>query len=112
MANLLKDTPPEEFQRPDSVVGRTVCSTSGLIPQPDGSPYVCPTRFEYFTKNTLPTKVDSGVQKMFIDKTTQQIAKKGQTDNVEEKDGVIVTDPTGDSYCVTCPHPEAPTPTP
>lgn len=112
MATLLKNTPPEEFQRPDSVIGRNVCSTSGLIPQPDGSPYVCPTRYEYFTKETLPTKFDSGMQKVLVDKTTQQVIKKGQTDNVEEKDGVIVTDPTGDSYCVTCAHPEEVTPTP
>lgn len=112
MKGLLENTPPEEFQRPDSVVGKNVCSTSGLLPQAAGSPYVCPTRFEYFIKSTVPTKVDSGLQKVFIDKTTNQVAKAGQTENIEEKEAVIVTDPTGDTYCVTCPHPELTTPTP
>ena len=40
------------------------------------------------------------------------LAPAGKTDNVEERDAAIVTDPTGDSYCTTCPQPQEPTPTP
>lgn len=109
MAHLLEGTKPEPPSRPDDIVGKIVCSTSGLLPGGD-----CPTRFEYFIKGTEPKKVDPGKQKVFIDKGTHDLTKSGQTDNVEEKEQFIVTDPTGDRYCLDCPHPElvSPTPTP
>lgn len=111
MVHVLKDKPLEPLQRPSSVIQKRICATSGLIPLPDGAPNRCETRFEYFIKGTEPTKVEEGMRKVFIDKTTQDLAKPGQTDNIEEKDALIVTDPTGDSYCLTCSHPE-PSPTP
>ncbi|RJQ28086.1 PBP1A family penicillin-binding protein [Candidatus Parcubacteria bacterium] len=111
MAHLIQENPPEPLQKPDNVYGKTICSTSGLLPPPEGTPDRCPTRFEYFIKGTEPTKIDPGRQKTFIDKATGDIAKKTQTDNIEEKNELIITDPTGDSYCLTCPHPE-PSPTP
>ena len=111
MTKLLEDMPSHPIPRPPSIVQKKICSVSGLIPPPDGSPNQCETRFEYFIKGTEPIKVDPGMQKAFIDKTTQDLAKPGQTDNIEEKDAWIVKDATGDSYCITCPHPE-PSPTP
>lgn len=109
MAHLLEGKPKEAQSKPDNVYGKTICSTSGLLPGGD-----CPTRFEYFIKGTEPTRAEGGKQKVFIDKSTQDLAKPGQTDNVEEKEQIIVTDPTGDRYCLDCPHPEllSPTPTP
>lgn len=112
MTNLLKNTKPEFPTRPESVVGKTVCATSGLIPQPAGSPYICPTRFEYFIKGTEPKRVDPPKEKVFIDKTTQRLASPGQTENVEEREESIVTDITGDRYCASCAIPQEPTPTP
>lgn len=111
MTHVLENKPPQSLNRPSSVVQKGVCSTSGLLPPPEGTPNRCETRFEYFIKGTEPTKVDAGTQKAWIDKTTNDLAKPGQTENVEQKDEVIVTDPTGASYCLTCPHP-TPTPTP
>ncbi len=104
--HLLGDNPVSKLSKPENVIGKTVCATSGLIPPQQGS---CPTRFEYFIKGTEPRKVDPGLQKVFIDKTTQDLAKPGQTDNIEEKEQLIVTDPLNNRYCVTCAHP---TPTP
>ncbi len=112
MAKLLEGKPAETLNKPDNVIGATICSTSGLLPQAAGSPYVCPTRYEYFIKGTVPRNVDPGLRKVFVDKTTQMLAPAGKTDNVEERDAAIVTDPTGDSYCTTCPQPQEPTPTP
>lgn len=113
MTHVLKDKPPEAIQRPSSVIQKKICTTSGLLPPAERTPERCETRFEYFIKGTEPTKVDPGKQKVLIDKSTNDLAKKEQTDNVEEKDQLVVTDPTGDSYCLTCPHPEpSPTPTP
>jgi membrane carboxypeptidase/penicillin-binding protein len=111
MLHILKDKPDEKLQRPGSVIQKRICATSGLLPPPDGTPNKCETRFEYFIKGTEPTKFEEGMRKIFIDKTTQDLAKPGQTDNIEEKDHLVVTDATGDSYCLTCPHPE-PSPTP
>ena len=111
MKTLIEDKPAETFSRPDNVVGANICSTSGLLPQPAGSPYVCPTRYEYFIRGTVPRQVEPGLQKVFIDKATQQIAPPGKTDNVEEVERAIIKDPLGDSFCTSCPRTE-PTPTP
>lgn len=105
MTNLLKDTPPHPLSRPPSVIQKKVCSVSGLIPPPDGSPNRCETRFEYFIKGTEPTRVDPGLQKVKIDKETNDLAAPGKTDNVEERDHIVITDATGQTYCITCPHP-------
>lgn len=112
MEKLATSKQPEWPQKPASVVGMQVCSTSGLLPPPDGTPDRCPTRFEYFLKNSVPTKVDPGRQKVFIDKATGDLAKEGQTDNVEEKDEIVITDLVGTRYCLSCPHPEQQKPTP
>jgi 1A family penicillin-binding protein len=110
MAYLVEKTPPKWPLQPQNVIGLSVCSDSGLIPGESG----CPTRFEYFIRGSEPRQVDPGMQKVFVDKDTQDLPAKGKTDNLEEKDHRVITDPVGDRYCVTCPHPEllSPTPTP
>ncbi|HVT00784.1 MAG TPA: PBP1A family penicillin-binding protein [Patescibacteria group bacterium] len=113
IAELLKGTKPEFPQKPDNVIGKTVCSTSGLIPPPDGTPDRCPTRFEYFIKGSgEPKSVDPGKQNVLIDKGTGDLAKPGQTDNVEFQPHIVVKDVVGDQYCIDCPHPDQLTPTP
>lgn len=106
MIRLLEERPDEKLKQPDTVVGKIVCATSGLLPPPDGTPDRCPVRYELFVKGTEPRLVDAGKQKVFIDKATGDLAKPGQTDNIEEREVPLVTDPTGDRYCLTCPHPE------
>lgn len=103
---LLRDKAPQWPQKPDSVIAKVVCATSGLLAPPEGTPDRCPTRLEYFVRGTEPSKTDPGKQKVFVDKGTQDLAQPGQTDNIEEKEHIVVTDPTGDRYCITCPHPE------
>jgi len=113
MSELLKNTNPHPFQRPPDVIQKEVCADSGLIPGPKDSPDRCKTRFEYFIKNTETNKIEYGKQNVWVDKTTQDIAKEGQTENLELKEVVIVKDPAGDTYCLSCPHPDlTPTPTP
>lgn len=102
MSYLLKDHPARPLNKPVDVVGRNVCSYSGLLPSSEGS---CPTRFEYFIKGTEPRKIDTGRQKVFIDKTTNDLAKPGQTENVEEREEIVVTDSLNNRYCVSCAHP-------
>ncbi|MGH7246366.1 MAG: hypothetical protein ACREGI_05555, partial [Candidatus Levyibacteriota bacterium] len=115
MVKLLDGKKAPLPQRPTDVISKKVCSTTGLLPPPDGTPNACPTRFEYFIKGTEPTRVDGTITKqVFVDKTTQTLAKPGQTDNVEQKTEQVITDPVGDDYCVTCAQPvyTSPTPTP
>ncbi len=111
MSHLLEGKTAQQPKQPQNVVGRIICSDSGLIPQADGTPDKCPTRFEYFIKGMEPKQVDPGKQKIFWDKTANVPAKPGQTENVEERMERVITDPLGNKYCVTCPHP-SPAPTP
>lgn len=111
MSYLLKDKAAEPFQRPSDIVQKAVCAISGLLPQTDAATR-CQTRFEYFIKGTEPKKVDPGNQLVFVDKTTNELAKPGQTDNVEQKEHLMVLDASGENYCVTCAHPDQATPTP
>lgn len=111
MRHLLENHPASWPNRPYDVVGKYVCSTSGLLPPADGTPDKCPTRFEYFIKGTEPKQTDPGRQKVFIDKSTNDLAKPGQTDNVEERSEVVISDPLKNQYCLSCPHP-TPTPKP
>ncbi|MBI2430747.1 MAG: penicillin-binding protein [Candidatus Levybacteria bacterium] len=106
--NKLSSAWPE---RPNDIVGKIVCATSGLLPPPEGTPDRCPTRYEYFIKGTEPIKVDPGRQEVWIDKATNDLAKPDQKDNLELKSEIIVTDPLGDRYCLSCPHPEPEKPT-
>ncbi len=112
MTHLLDGKANEAQRQPDDVYGKIICSTSGLLPPPDGTPDRCPTRYEYFIKGKEPHQVDPGKTQVLIDKGTQDLAKAGQTDNTEMQSHIVVTDPTGDRFCYDCPHPEAATPTP
>jgi membrane carboxypeptidase/penicillin-binding protein PbpC len=94
--------------QPSDVVRQAICSPSGLLPSSGGG---CSIRNEYFLKGTVPKQVDPGMQKTWVDKTTQDLPKSGQTDNLELKDEEIITDPLNNHYCITCQHP-TPTPTP
>ena len=108
MENLLQDRPASAPVQPASVEGRQVCATYGGIPQGEGR---CQTKFEYFLKNKPLPKVKIAKENTWIDKGTQDLAKPGQTENVELKEVEIVTDATGDRYCISCPKP-TPTPAP
>jgi 1A family penicillin-binding protein len=114
MSHLLKGRSPEPISRPASIIQKSICSDTGfLVSTVSNGP--CPTRFEYILKGTESTKGQIITGDTQIDKTTQDLAAKGQTDNVENKTETVYTDPTGDRFCLTCPHPSlmaSPTPTP
>lgn len=112
MEKVLSGTAPQFPQKPGNVVGKHICTDTGQIAPAEGSENRCPTRFEYFIKGVENSHGKISRGKVFIDKATGDLAKQGQTDNVEEQEKTVITDLNGDSYCVDCPHPEAPTPTP
>jgi len=111
MTYVLKGKPQEPISRPSSVIQKQVCSDTGLLPQTEGSGSSCSTRLEYFIKGTEPRQGQISSQQIWVDKTTQDLPKKDQADNLELKDHVVFEDATEDRYCLTCPHP-TPTPSP
>lgn len=112
MSNLLENKPDQPLNRPSDIIQKQICATTGNLPPPGSPKAWCPTRFEYFIKGTDPKNFDV-MQSVPIDKTTNDLATVGQTTNVENRDEIVATDPIGNKYCLTCPHPDLnPTPTP
>ena len=102
MTQVLKDQPDEWPKMPQNIVGMEVCTLSGKLPGDSG----CSTRYEYFIRGTQPKEVDDSKQKVLIDKATGQLAKPGETENLEEKEEIVISDPLGDRFCASCPPTE------
>lgn len=111
MTRLLEGQKITAPNPPKDAIRLTVCRYSGLFPAEGAT---CETRSDYFIRNKLPKRRDTGKSSIFVDKTTQDIPKdEKQTENLEPKEQYVITDDTGDRYCVDCPHPSAsPTPAP
>jgi len=116
MAHLLKDKEQEPLIRPSTVIQKNICSVSGLIPPPDGTANRCQTRFEYFIRGTEPVKVDTNGQQenIWVYKDSQiQAPIDAAPESLELKSETVLTDPTGDKYCLSCAQPSpAPSPKP
>jgi penicillin-binding protein 1C len=110
MSHVLDGKPTTPLKQPTDVVQRYVCTGTGQLP-PSGDGPKCATRAEYFLRGVEPKKVAVTKQKAFIDKSTQALAKPGQTENVEEKEVDMLIDPLGNKYCISCAQPQ-PSPTP
>lgn len=106
MTELLKDKKPEIPQKPPNVIGRNSCNTkTGSSPTGDNNR--CSGPFEYFIKGVKEkSTVFAKREKVFVDKTTGEQAKPGQTENVEEKEMDVLVDTLGNKYCLSCAHPQ------
>jgi 1A family penicillin-binding protein len=111
MTHLLEGQKTTPLTPPKNVVRLSVCKNSGLFPAPGAT---CETRADYFIRNMLPKRRDPGRTAIFVDKGTQDIPSDSkQTENLEPKEQYIITDDTGDRYCLDCPRPSlTPSPTP
>jgi penicillin-binding protein 1C len=91
-------------QQPGDVVGATICSTTGTLPEgPQDNPG-CPTRFEYFLEGTVPQAAPIAGVDIQIDKRTgQQAAPDTPPEFIETQNHPIFTDPLGTTYCMNCP---------
>ncbi len=95
--------------QPEGVIGKNICSTSGLLPGGDPSSPSCPVRFEYFLKDFIPTVTDGARQDVQIDKTLGSLATpKTPPENIETQNHPVLTDPLGTLYCLDCPVPKDP----
>jgi 1A family penicillin-binding protein len=114
MATLLENKSSETIQRPSNVIQKAVCSLSGAPSMSKDNPSGCTGGFEYFIKGTENRYANIQTQAVWVDKDTKDLPPPGKTDNLEPKDQQVLTDLTGDRYCLDCPHPSllSPTPTP
>ncbi len=108
MTHMLEGKEPRNPAKPTDVVTKSVCSNTGFLPQADPANR-CPTRLEYFVKGTEPKTTGPAKTSVWIDKSTNNLAKDGQTENVESREEYVITDPLGNKFCASCP---VPTPTP
>ena len=101
-------------REPSNLIGRSVCTVSGMQPREEGS---CPTRYEYFIDGTAPDYENVTRQAIIVWKDTDRPATpkdlEEHPDNIEAREHNVMTDVTGDIICIDCPPP-APrvTPTP
>jgi len=96
----LKDQKQEWPIKPEGVVGASVCSLSGKMPNPE---HPCETRFEYFLEGTVPTEIENLKIMIEIDKTTgQQANEKTPPENKEPQEHQVIYDPLGIPFCLDC----------
>lgn len=121
MSHLLENKKSQPVPKPDSVVQKPICAFTGFLPQenkPDEpeqpTTSSCQTRMEYFIVGYEASRSGILTQKMWVDKNTNIAYKSGDpTGDLELKEVQVVTDPSGDTYCISCAHPSPePSPTP
>ena len=90
--------------QPEGVIGKNVCSVTGLLPPGDETNPGCPTRFEYFLKDYLPEKIEGERVDIPIFKDTGQPANlDALPEQIEIQNHAVYYDPLGTLYCLDCP---------
>lgn len=109
MVNILAKQPNLQPRKPDSVVGRQVCSDTGKVAPSEGG---CPTRFEYLIAGSEDVGGSLNVVRRMVpvSRDTGEMVKEDHP-NFELQEKSILTDGSSE-YCIDCAHPEIPTPTP
>ena len=98
----LRDTKQEWPIKPEGIIGTSVCTLSGLRPNPD---FPCQTRYEYFIKDALPG-IETGKTSIGVDKTTGSLSNsKTPPENIEMQEHQLIGDPLDTYYCVDCQQP-------
>ena len=94
--------PNPDLQKPDNVIGINVCGNTGgaFVEGLD-----CPSKFEYFLKDYLPTQT-AVRQDIQIDRILQEIANENTPpENIETQNHLVITDPLDTVICLDCPFP-------
>jgi len=95
--------------QPQGVVGSTVCSNTGNIPDDPNTPN-CPTRFEYFLKEYVGAKLETGSKDLQIDKSNGGLASDATPPElIETQNHPFLIDPLGTLICLDCTIPASPT---
>lgn len=106
MRLVLQDRETPGPYRPQSgIVGASVCSDSGVIPSEGNA---CPTRYEYFLENSIPTDLRITRKEIWINRDTRHPpTKEEEFGNIELQEHTIASDNFTSDYCLDCgPLPE------
>lgn len=102
MTFVLTDQKERWPLKPEEVVGRHVCVSTGLLPGDQG----CETRFEYLNREHLPDVQPALQRGIAVDRTTARLATtKTPPENIEIQDHLVFWDPLGTPYCFDCAFP-------
>jgi len=106
MAEILKDRENLTQIKPIGVEGTNICRTSGAFPKDDQP---CEVRFEYFWKANFPHEYNTNKKNIWVFKDSGQPAfmdkeppKDFNTDNIELKEHLVISDPFTNDYCLDC----------
>lgn len=104
MTEALRDRKQVWPEKPEDVVGTSVCTISGLLPDPSNP---CPTRFEYFWRGTVPTQLDNALPRdIWINPATGLPPKEGEsTEGLQTQSHILLSDPFAKDYCLSCLRP-------
>ncbi len=107
MSMILKNQPDLSPQKPEDIVGLSICSISGKLPG-DSS---CSTRFEYFIGGTVPKETENLKRQISLEKDTHREVSLIQDpeqplppDRIESQEHPVVSDWFTPEYCLDCPH--------
>ncbi|MFV1916927.1 MAG: transglycosylase domain-containing protein [Patescibacteria group bacterium] len=90
-------------QQPDGVVGASVCSTTGNLPDNPDDPG-CPTRFEYFLTDKVGAGIESGNKDIEVFRDTGQLTnEEALPEQKETQNHPFLLDPLGTLICLDCP---------
>ena len=90
-------------ERPESIVGATVCVTHGNTVADENNPG-CATRFEYFMPDKVGSQIGWGQSDLLIDKATQALAHPElPPEATEPQNKPYLNDPLGTLVCLDCP---------
>lgn len=102
MTYVLRNQPDLWPLKPETVVGRQVCTDTGSIASKDGEgKESCPSRFEYFIKGTETQGLNASREVVPVTKD-DKLARPGDPD-IEMKEKTIIKDKYS-QYCVDCAH--------
>lgn len=102
MSFLLTDTEATKAARPDDVVSRPICRTSGLVSHPDRP---CEVREELFWRGTEPSSFDTTRREIWVKNDTGFEPEPGDVDNLKLEEHTVLSDLLTQDYCVDCARP-------
>lgn len=105
MSYVLRDQESIWPEKPDDVTNTSICSMSGLLPNPE---YPCQTRSEFFWEGTEPTQIENIRKETWIDPTTGLPPKAGESwegIDLQLQTHTMLSDPFTTDYCLDCTRP-------
>lgn len=90
-------------KQPGDVVGASVCSTTGAIPNDATSD--CPTRYEYYLSGTVPEGTAKRQDVLVFNDTGSMANSEATPEQVHPENHLIITDPLDTIMCLDCTGP-------